>query len=512
MILTSRPSSQTNPLGGVTQLSYDGQDQLTGVTDPKGLNTQYLRDGLGQPTQLVSPDTGTAGMSYDAVGNLLTRTDSRGVLAQYGYDALNRLTSASLSQSGQASQAYGWTYDQTGGMYSYGIGRLSSITFGEGSASYGYDAQGRLTQARQILNPNPAANPQAVVQYTAYAYDGAGKLTTLTYPSGRVLGIAYANGLPASMSLAGANLITALQYPPFSATGSPRSWAWAMNSAPLSHSRSFDSHGRLTRYPLGEHVRDLSYDAAKRISAYTHYIGATGSVAPAQDQQFTYDSLERLSQAITLSHDAMGNIVSDGTYTMGYDLRGRLTTASQGSTSTTYTYDNAGQRIRKYGNTGSQSTVLFVYDLQGQLLGEYDSTGAALREYVWLGNLPVAMFSPDPAQGANAGTAPPLVYFIHADHLNTPRVLVDKTNTMRWRWMSEPFGTTPAETSPAGLAPLTFNLRFPGQFFDAESGMHYNTQRDYIPGIGRYAQSDPIGLAGGINTYAYVNGNPIRWD
>jgi RHS repeat-associated protein len=144
-------------------------------------------------------------------------------------------------------------------------------------------------------------------------------------------------------------------------------------------------------------------------------------------------------------------------------------------------------------------------------VGEYDSTGAALREYVWLGNLPVAMFTPDPAQGANAGTAPPLVYFIHADHLNTPRVLVDKTNTMRWRWMSEPFGTTPAETSPAGLAPLTFNLRFPGQFFDAESGMHYNTQRDYIPGIGRYAQSDPIGLGGGINTFGYVGGNPLSY-
>jgi RHS repeat-associated protein len=323
--------------------------------------------------------------------------------------------------------------------------------------------------------------------------------------------------------------------------------------------RSFDTSGRLTSYPLGEHLRDVTYDAANRITGYKHYIAAsgatTGSTAPVQDQQFAYDNASRLTQAttsqatwaytydangnrtsvavnngtpntytvdpasnrlmelatpaITLTHDAMGNIVSDGTYTMGYDLRGRLTTAAQGGNTTTYAYDNAGQRVRKAKNAGTGSTVIFVYDLSGQLLGEYDSAGVAIREYVWLGNMPIAMFTPDPAQGANANMAAPLVYYIHADHLNTPRVLVDKTNTMRWRWMSEPFGTTAPDTSPAGQAALTFNLRFPGQFYDAESGMMHNYQRDYIPGIGRYAQSDPIGLKGGINTYSYTAANPI---
>jgi RHS repeat-associated protein len=558
-----RPSSITDPASGGTQLSYDGQDNITQVTDPKGLNTQYPRDGLGQANQLISPDTGTANLTYDAAGNLLTRTDSRGVLAQYSYDAINRLTSANLSKSGQPNQAYTWTYDQTGGFYTYGIGRLTSITFPEGSSAYAYDALGRVVQTRQILNPNASANPSAVVLYTAYGYDGAGNPTSLTYPSGRVLNIAYANGLPTTLTLAGANLITNIQYPPASALagaltgaiGSPKSWSWAMASGSVAHSRSFDTSGRLTRYPLGEHLRDVSYDAANRITGYKHYIAATGSTAPVQDQQFAYDNLGRLTQAstsqaswaytydangnrtsvainngtpnaytvdpasnrltdittpaITLTHDAMGNIVSDGTYTLGYDLRGRLTTATQGGNTTTYAYDNAGQRVRKAKNSGTADTVVFVYDLQGQLLGEYDSTGKAIREYVWLGNMPVAMITPDPAMGANANTAPPIIYYIHADHLNTPRVLVDKNNVMRWRWMSEPFGTTPADTSPAGQTALTFNLRFPGQFYDAESGMMYNYQRDYIPGIGRYAQSDPIGLSGGINTYSYTGANPV---
>jgi RHS repeat-associated protein len=334
-----------------------------------------------------------------------------------------------------------------------------------------------------------------------------------------------------------------------------------VNGGSVPHARSFDLNGRLTRYPLGEHLRDVTYDAAGRITAYAHYLAAsgatTGSPAPAQNQQFSYDALERLiqattsqaswtytydangnrtsvkvnngtpnaytvsptsnrltniaSQAITLTHDVMGNIVSDGTYTLTYDLRGRLTTTTQGGITTTYAYDNNGQRIRKHNNQGTQNTTIFVYDQQNQLLGEYDSTGQAIREYVWLGNMPVAMFTPDPAQGANAATAAPLVYYIHADHINAPRVVVDKTNTMRWRWMGEPFGTTAPETSPAGQSPITFNLRFPGQFFDSESGMFYNAQRDYVPGIGRYATSDPIGLEGGLNTYGYSGANPVSY-
>ena len=93
---------------------------------------------------------------------------------------------------------------------------------------------------------------------------------------------------------------------------------------------------------------------------------------------------------------------------------------------------------------------------------------------------------------------PPPAYYVYADHLNTPQVVVDTNNATRWSWMPEPFGTTAPNTSPSGLASFTYNLRFPGQYYDAESGMHYNMQRSYVPGIGRYAQSDPIGLNGGI--------------
>jgi len=150
-------------------------------------------------------------------------------------------------------------------------------------------------------------------------------------------------------------------------------------------------------------------------------------------------------------------------------------------------------------------TVTVVYDKEGHLLGEYDHTGEALREYVWLRDTPMVVFTPDPANPPGD----PLVYFIHTDHLNTPRVVIDRNNVVRWRWISEPFGTTAPETNPSGLGDFTFNLRFPGQYADQESGLFYNYRRNYDKETGRYRESDPIGLAGGINTYSYVEANPL---
>jgi RHS repeat-associated protein len=117
------------------------------------------------------------------------------------------------------------------------------------------------------------------------------------------------------------------------------------------------------------------------------------------------------------------------------------------------------------------------------------------------------MFVPNPA----GATLQPIVYYVHTDHLDTPRALLDTAGNLRWTWLAEPFGNTAPNANPAGLGAVTMNLRHPGQYADAESGLFYNYFRDYDPSLGRYTQSDPIGLAGGINTYAYVEGNPVSY-
>ena len=133
---------------------------------------------------------------------------------------------------------------------------------------------------------------------------------------------------------------------------------------------------------------------------------------------------------------------------------------------------------------------------------------AVLKEFGAPVSRGIAIFTPDPAGAAN----PPLVYYIQTDHLNTPRVVFDKANRVRWLWLAEPFGTTAPENNPGSLGVFTQPLRFPGQYADQESGLFYNWNRYLDPQTGRYITSDPIGLAGGsFSTYAYVNGNPLAY-
>jgi len=103
------------------------------------------------------------------------------------------------------------------------------------------------------------------------------------------------------------------------------------------------------------------------------------------------------------------------------------------------------------------------------------------------------------------------LYFIHVDHLNTPRLVADEQQRTVWRWdQQEPFGGSVPDENPVGLGLFEFPGRFPGQYFDAETNLHYNYYRDYNPTLGNYLQSDPIGLrGGGLNTYTYANGNPL---
>jgi RHS repeat-associated protein len=111
--------------------------------------------------------------------------------------------------------------------------------------------------------------------------------------------------------------------------------------------------------------------------------------------------------------------------------------------------------------------------------------------------------------GALLGT----IYYVNLDHLDTPRLIEDQNQATVWTWhQAESFGSTPPNEDPDGDG-LKFSLplRFPGQYFDKETGLHYNYFRDFDPNLGRYIQSDPIGLEGGINTYGYALGTPLRY-
>jgi YD repeat-containing protein len=406
----NRAKSVTDAASGVTQFTYDGQDRTTQVTDPRGLQTKSPRNGLGGVTQLISPDTGTTANTYDVLGRVKTRTDSRGVLTTYTYDLEKRLTAIVHSQTGKPSETFSWGYDQVGAAYSYGINRLTSINSPAASSQYMHNAWGEVLKDTQFFKTATGANATQISLAVTYTYSAAGQLTNITYPSGRKLTLTYppqsdlvtAISLAKDSTAAATPLISNLQWEPF---GPPSAWDWMLAAGPQKYERIYDLAGRITRLPLGNVIRDISYDAASRISAYTHYDAATAASQPALNQSFGYDALGRITSvsanasswsfaydangnrtsvtqngvassyanattsnkltAITnpansLVYDVAGNTITTSQYSATHDLSGRMATLSKGGITTTYSYNNAGQRTRKFSSTGQTSTVLFV--------------------------------------------------------------------------------------------------------------------------------------------------------
>jgi RHS repeat-associated protein len=159
-----------------------------------------------------------------------------------------------------------------------------------------------------------------------------------------------------------------------------------------------------------------------------------------------------------------------------------------------------GLRDRKYANDGSETR--FVYDLRGHLIAELDKNNVTTVEYIWFGNIPIMV------RNVNAGVVSE--FYIYSDNLNTPRrVVVPSSNLARWAWNSDAYGNGTPNGNPSGIGGYSFHLRFPGQFADSETGIYYNSSRNYNPVTGRYIEADPTGFDGGINPYVYADGSPI---
>ena len=237
------------------------------------------------------------------------------------------------------------------------------------------------------------------------------------------------------------------------------------------------------RYGRSDNTRTGSY-------AYDTASNMLQSVSGLGGMQYTYTSNGNLAR------EANGR--TDRSFT--YDARNRLSSlTNQGMSAATVRYKtNAlGERVQKSGASDGlndfDDATDYIYDEQGHLIAE-GHDGRISREYIYLGSLPVAELT----HGQ--------VYYIHDNHLGAPQKLTDAQQRIVWDRISEPFGKTFALKGDQTL----MNLRFPGQYHDAESGLDYNMFRSYDPSTGRYTQSDPIGLLGGINTYAYTENNPVN--
>lgn len=502
-----------DPLLGQTSLAYDGRDDLTSVTDPRGLVTTYTRNGFGDVTQQVSPDTGTTINTYDSGGNLKTSNDARNKTGTYSYDALNRVTSLAYND-----QTITYTYD-TG---TNGNGRLTQLASTGATMSYSYDSNGRVLTKTQLSNGN--------TKTISYQYNSAGQLSQMTTPSNKVIVYGYTNGKVSNITVNGVTLLSNVVYEPFGPVGG---WTWGNSTLAV---RTYDLDGRVGQIDSGD-LRTYGWDAASRI---TSILDAQNS---SLDQSYDYDNLDRLtsvtkangnqaftydangnrltyddgaassayvvagtsnrltsitgSQARTYGYNAVGAVTSYGSITLAYSDRERIKSATAPGGTWNYYLNGLGERVRK--SLAAGGNHYYVYDEAGHLVGEY-SGNTLIQETVWLGDIPVATL-----RGSS-------IYYVHTDHLNAPRLVTQPSdNAIRWRWDRDPFGAISVNENPSGLGAFSYNLRLPGQFYDSETGLNYNYFRDYDPGIGRYVESDPIGLRGGVNTYSYVLANPLSY-
>ena len=211
----------------------------------------------------------------------------------------------------------------------------------------------------------------------------------------------------------------------------------------------------------------------------------------------------------TFAHDAAGNMSADTrggvAYQYGYNANNRLESVSTGGLlKGTYVYNAFEQLVsRTRVNMSPAGTIHLIHDRDGNVIAETDGAGNTVREYVWL---------PDSQEGGTAlplavvsevNTATPVTYFVHADHLNRPVLMTDATKQVVWSASYLPFGGEYQISGPAAL-----DARFPGQWFQLESGLSYNWHRHYDASLGRYTQPDPLGFVDGPSRYAYAVNSP----
>ncbi|MGO4702708.1 RHS repeat-associated core domain-containing protein [Dyella sp. 2RAB6] len=511
--------------------AYGPRDELQGVSDPDGLNTTYDYDGLGNAKAVHSPDTGTSSYVFDAAGNRIQATDARGVVSHSTFDALNRITATTYPTSdANVSYRYDEADSVTGCVGSYAVGRLTSVVETAVATVYCYDARGNVVQKRQTQGTN--------VDMVSYSYTLADRLASTHTPDGTVIqysrdGAGRISGVNVQSpgSSGAGNVVTNASYLPFGpiasytlGNGQTITRTYDANyavtdvvSPALNLHFARDAIGNITA--LGNAsganpaIETYSYDPLYRLTGLKD---AQGQAIEAYTYNKTGDRLSKASNGLATgtygyqtgthwltsigssarTYDANGNTTGNAaggdTFGYGYNDRNRLTVVQRnGQTAANYIYNAMGQRVAK----AASASQRFTYDEGSQLLGEY---GATSRSYVWLDSLPVAIISTN-----GSGST---VSYVHADGLNTPRSIADSTGATVWQWayQANPFGEKLPTTTE-----ITFNLRFPGQYYDVESRLHNNINRDYEAVTGRYGQADPLGFNAGPSLYSYTASNPL---
>ena len=525
----SRLVSVTDPKSGETRYAYDDRDNLTSLTDAEGNVTRFAYNRNNQIIRETRPLLQETAYSYDGAGNLVEKIDAKNQKTTYGYDDTGKLVEINyfaVSTDTVPAKTVAFTYDA--------IGNLTGYDDGTTTGTYGYDALSQKISESVNYGPFTKTNAYTYLKnglkqtftgpdgiYYGYLYDQNNQLTGVQVPNlGFITINDYTWNRPASMTLPGGTT-REFDYDPLMRIKEITSKDPGQNVM-LNYKYDYDKMDNIKAKATEHGPYAYGYDDLYRLT--------TADNPVQEDEGFTYDMVgNRLTAANTtgdwayndnnellsspgttgqpdqaiFEYDANGNTVKK---TVGsvvtsyvYNLEDRLTQiwngeVSTGSLTAEYYYDPFGRRLWK---EVSGVRTYFHYADEG-LTAEMDSAGTITKTY---GYKPGSTWTTDPLF-MKVGTE---YYFYHTDHLGTPQKMTGTNGAVVWSAKYSSFGEATVE-----IGTVENNLRFPGQYYDGESGLHYNWHRYYDPINGRYLRVDPIGFTGGINFYFYTENNPIN--
>lgn len=473
------------------------------------------------PTVTRVFDTRTRLTQYP-LGNPAGTGKAAGLTRTLAWDDANRITAYTHTNGAGVAQT---AFDQT--FFYDDLGRLTSATLGTTPLAYAYDLTGNRTQATVGTNTydyvtantsNRLTSTTGPAPARANTYDAAGHLTadgTYTYTYND-------RGRMASRSQVVSGVTQTVNYTYNAAEQRARKQGPSALVVGGTNHYIYDEAGHL----LGE------YDGWGNPLQETVYLGDTPIAVVTNQGVANTVTADNTDTASVASGTWTPTTASGGYWGSNYSSHAALAAGTTSTDKFTWTLsvpaagsydvfarwsaDSARSGSAPYSIVHSAGTTTVNADQRINhanwiKLGTY--TFAAGATTISLAPTTTGSVAADAVRLMPANAATSNLSYAYADHLNAVRVIARATDhVIRWRWdQSDPFGFTPPNENPSALGVFTYNPRFPGQVYDKESNLFQNWNRDYDPVTGRYIQSDPIGLNGGINTYAYVGGNPTSF-
>ena len=522
-----QPTRRIDPAGHSLKYQYDSERNLTALINENGDQHQFFYDGNERLIKEIGFDGRTQHYQYNPAGHLIQHLDSGEILTTFERNALGQLTTKHSRRISDAPDTHSersrYCYDR--------VGRLLETYNAHQLLQFEYDPLGHVIKETQTAID---ATGKAVVSSTKvgieHQYNALGQRTQTILPDGQKINYDFDDSLAfASVSL-NDQRITQVQR---DSLGRELSRA----QGALTTTTDYDPQGRLQQQRATHKDNNLSL--IQREYGYDP-VGNLNHIKDGNDEtKYVYDTLNRLKLATSASpeffdFDPAGNLLSisdsptpvpgkvkgnrllmQGDKKFDYDARGNLIKESRGhdgKLQTQFVY-NLNNQLIAVTSWQRDKSVTFKYDPLGRRIEKQDAFGTT--QFLWTDNL-LAQETRNNIQKTyvyEPGSFRPLaqvqddqVYHYHLDHLGTPRELTNDAGKIVWKAKYKTYGNLALKE----IDEIENNLRFQGQYFDEETGLHYNRFRYYNPGTGQFINQDPIGLLGGLNNYQYAP-NPIAW-